>query len=224
MGTSEHPSLWSASARNRRARPSLLRGGADGNEQLTSITGVLLIVMLAVLGITILRIGQLIWLHLFLGLALIGPVVLKMASTGYRFARYYTRNHTYRIKGPPPILLRMLAPGVVVTTLAVFVTGVVLLFVGPARRGTPLLLHKVSFILWLALTAVHVLGHLPGLGSTLRRATAVRDEMGVPGGGTRWVALAGALAAGLVLAVVLIPDFHIWTAPGAIPHHHHDHG
>ena len=30
-------------------------------------TGIVLLVMLAVLGVTIVRIGQLIWLHLFLG-------------------------------------------------------------------------------------------------------------------------------------------------------------
>jgi hypothetical protein len=36
------------------------------------------------LGITIVRIGQLIWLHLFLGLLLLGPVGAKLASTGYR--------------------------------------------------------------------------------------------------------------------------------------------
>ena len=36
--------------------------------------------------------SQLLWVHLFVGMVLIGPVLLKMASTGYRFARYYTAN------------------------------------------------------------------------------------------------------------------------------------
>jgi hypothetical protein len=35
--------------------------------------------------------------------------------------------------------------------------------------------------------------------------------------------LAGALVGGLVLAVVLIPDFSAWTAHGVFLHHHHDH-
>jgi hypothetical protein len=69
-----------------------------------------LLILLAVLGVTILRIGQLISVHLFLGLLLIGPVGLKMASTGYRFVRYYTGSPTYRRKGPPETWLRMLAP------------------------------------------------------------------------------------------------------------------
>ncbi len=64
-----------------------LGGGPDGNEQLTAATGVVLIVLLAALGVTILRIGQLTWLHFFLGLLLIGPVMLKLASTGYRFTQ-----------------------------------------------------------------------------------------------------------------------------------------
>jgi hypothetical protein len=201
---------------------ALSDGGADGNEQLTAITGVILVVLLAVLGLTILRIGQLIWLHLFLGVALLGPVVLKMASTGYRFMRYYTRDEVYVRKGPPELVLRLIAPVVVLSTVAVFATGIVLLFEGPARRGTWLLLHKVSFIVWLAFTALHVLGHLPGLPAALRTG---RGDTGrrarTPGDTGRWLALAGAVVGGLVLAIVLTPHFGVWTAPGAI-HHHHD--
>jgi hypothetical protein len=46
------------------------------------------------------KIGQLLWLHMFLGLLLIRPVALKLASTGYRFVRYYTANPRYHPKGP----------------------------------------------------------------------------------------------------------------------------
>src|SRR2546430_8437015 len=95
--------------------PRLLGGGVDGNEWLTTATGVLLIVLLAVLGVTIIRIGQLIWLHLFLGLLLVGPVVLKMTSTGYRFMRYYTDSDRYVERGPPMLALRTIAPVVVAT-------------------------------------------------------------------------------------------------------------
>jgi len=79
-------------------RRGLLAGGTEGNERLTVLTGLLLIVLLAVLGVTIIRIGQLLWLHLFLGLVLLGPVALKLGSTGYRFARYYTSDPAYREK------------------------------------------------------------------------------------------------------------------------------
>lgn len=204
-----------------RRRRLSLPGGTDGNEQLTSIVGACLIVLLAVLGATIVRIGQLIWLHLFVGLLLLGPVVLKLAATGYRFARYYLRASSYRAKGPPLMILRTIAPLVVITTLVVFVTGVVLLFDGPRHRGSLVLIHKASFIVWLAFTALHVLGHLPGLPGSLRAASRL-DALATPGARGRWLALVGALVAGLVVAVVLVPDFAAWTAHGAL-HHHRDH-
>ncbi|HWF72498.1 MAG TPA: hypothetical protein VG186_04090 [Solirubrobacteraceae bacterium] len=201
----------------------LTGGGPDGNEQITTITGVILLVLLAAVGATIVFIGQLLWLHLFLGLLVMGPVVLKMTSTGYRFVRYYTGDAAYRRKGAPEIVLRLIGPIVVVTTLVVFVSGVVLLFVGPADRGQLVLIHKVSFIVWLAFTALHVLGHLPRIPATLRSVRRPTPEL--PGVGTgvagRWLSIAGALVGGLVLAVVLIPDFSIWTAHTALLHHHH---
>jgi hypothetical protein len=199
----------------------VLAGGTDGNEQLTAITGATLLVLLAIIGVTILRIGQLISVHLFVGLMLIGPVVLKMASTGYRFVRYYSGSRPYRAKGPPPVVLRLIAPGVVVSTLAVFVSGVVLLFDGPRHRSTLLLIHKAGFFVWLAVTALHVIGHLPGFWTSFRGADSVRDETGIPGTPGRWMALAGALLAGLVIAIVLIPRFSAWTSPGVLHHHHH---
>src|SRR5436190_23186512 len=72
-------------ARRDRWLRALIGGGTEGNGQLTTLTGLFMIALLAGLGLTIVRIGQLLWLHLFLGLVLIGPVALKLASTGYRF-------------------------------------------------------------------------------------------------------------------------------------------
>jgi hypothetical protein len=212
-------------ARSRRSWTPLTGGGTAGNEELTSITGTILLVLLAVIGVTIVRIGQLLWLHLFLGLLLIGPVTLKIASTGYRFARYYTRDPAYRRKGPPEIALRLTAPIIVLTTAIVFVTGVILLFVGPADRGQLVLIHKVSFIVWAVSTVLHVVVHLPHMPASLR---AVRRENprlpGVrPGSAGRWLSIIGAVVGGLVLAIVLIPDFAAWTGHTALVHHHHNH-
>ena len=146
----------------------LTAGGSEGNERLTVWTGVVLVVLLAVIGVTLLHLRTtLLWVHLFVGLLLLGPVLVKLASTGYRFVRYYTHNPRYRRKGPPPACLRMIAPMVVLTTVIVFASGVALLLVGPSSRGTLLPVHKVSFIVWLAFTGVHVLGHLPEVQRTL---------------------------------------------------------
>ena len=186
------------------------------------MNGLLLIVLLAVLGVTILQIRQLIWLHLFLGLLLIGPVALKLVSTGYRFARYYGASPTYVEKGPPHLVLRSIAPAVVLSTIVVFASGIWLMLAGPADRSTPLLIHKASFVAWLAVTALHVLGHLPGMGTSLKAARVSSPALGsdmVGGEAGRWIVLAGAVVGGAVLAVVLIPHFSLWTAPGAFPHH-----
>ena len=245
-GAPSTESRRSDSAPGARGLRGLLAGGTEGNERLTVLTGLLLIVLLAALGITIVRIGQLLWLHLFLGLVLIGPVALKLASTGYRFVRYYTANPRYHAKGAPAPALRIMAPVVVLLTMSVFASGVVLLFIGPgsSARSMVLLIHKVSFIAWLTLTAFHVLGHLPEIVRVSRASRESRRELiaarsprrrsaaraaqlteRLPGRGGRWLSLGSALVIGLVLAVMLIPDFATWTgaAGRVLLHHHHFH-
>jgi hypothetical protein len=191
---------------------ALTAGGTAGNERLTALTGVILLIGLAALGITIVRIGQLLDVHMFLGVALIAPVALKMASTGYRFARYYTSEPRYRGKGPPALALRLLAPFVVLSTVAVFATGVVLLLAGPGSRDPWVLVHKVSFIVWLAATALHVLGHLADLPRILGTRQAILDGRSSPpdGGRGRTAALSASLAAGVALGVLAIADFAPW--------------
>ena len=151
---------------------------------------------------------------------LLGPVALKMGSTGYRFVRYYTANPPYRRKGPPPIEMRLLAPLVVISTVVVFGSGVVLLAVGPSARGTWFPIHKYSFFVWLAVTAYHVLGHLTDLPGALRadrRDGRPWNDYG-SGRGVRAITLAGALIAGLVLALLVEGQFSAWTGL-----HHHIH-
>lgn len=221
-----HPSPGAASpaleSGSTRTRTALTGGGTSGNEELTARTGLILLVLLAVLGATIIFIGQLIWLHLFLGLLLIGPVALKLGSTGYRFTRYYTRSATYRAKGPPELVMRLLAPAVVISTVIVFASGIVLLFESPRSHGIWLSLHKVSFFAWLAVTALHVLGHLLRLPRQLRAVEPIEAVGGPPPGAAgRWILLAGSVVAGVVLALVLVGHFGVWTAAGALHHHHH---
>ena len=193
-------------------RKRLTAGGTTGNERLTAATGAVLLVLLAALGITILRIRPLLSEHMFLGILLIPPIALKMTSTGYRFIRYYTANPRYRRKGAPLATLRLLAPIVVASTVAVFASGVALLLEGPGSRGSLLLIHKASFFVWIAVTAIHVLGHL----SDLPRALTTKHEIqpGLDGYGTgrtgRILSLSGALVAGVILAILYIPQFTPW--------------
>ena len=179
-------------------------GGIAGNERLTHAVAAALTVLLAAEGITILRMQGLRSVHMFLGLVLIGPLALKVGSTGYRFARYYAGAPTYRRKGPPLLLLRALAPVLVLSTLGIFVTGVGLLVAGHTS-DTLLMLHKASFIVWSAMFAVHFLAYAPRVGRSLRdAATATRREP-VSGVGLRATVLAAALGGGLALALALVP-------------------
>jgi hypothetical protein len=206
----------------------LTGGGTIGNERLTAVTGAALLVLLAVIGVTIVRIGQLLSVHLFVGMLLIPPVLLKLSSTGYRFVRYYAGNSRYREEGPPEWPLRIIAPMVVLSTLVVFVSGVVLLFVGPSARATWFPIHKDSFFVWVAFMAVHVLGHLPSLPGLLRADYSHYggydyEELGgdVTGRAGRVLALSGALVAGVVLAILVIPEFGPWLNGTGLFHHHH---
>jgi hypothetical protein len=195
-------------------------GGTTGNERLTAATGAVLIVLLAVIGLTIISLTRLLWIHLFVGMLLIGPLVLKLSSTGYRFARYYTANQRYRRKGPPPMPLRVIAPIVVASTLVVFASGVALLFIGPSSRDTLLPIHKISFFAWVAVMAVHVLAHLPAMARALQSdySGPALGAHRTPGRDGRALALLGALVAGVVLAILVIPQFDPWLASHHLHH------
>lgn len=186
------------------------RAGVAGNGRLTAALGAVLLVLLAAEGATIPFIGQLRVEHILIGMALIGPVAAKLASTGYRFARYYLGAPAYVRKGPPPAALRLLAPGVVFTTVALFGTGVALLLGGESDQLD--FLHKASFIAWFALMTVHVLGHVLEL-PRLALADWRRPGPGEPrlaGTGARLAAVAGALALGGGLALLVLSAAESW--------------
>ncbi len=177
-----------------------LRGGVTGNARLTGSVAAALLVLLAAEGATIPFIGPLLGPHIFIGLLLIPPVALKLASTGYRFVRYYTHSDPYLRKGPPPAALRVLAPGVVLTTLALFGTGVALALTSPPSN-TLVFAHKLSFIAWVALMTLHVLGHVLEV-PRLASADLRRRGGGIGGGAQRAIALAIAIGGGVAFGLL----------------------
>ncbi len=178
----------------------------------------MLFVLLAAEGATILRIRALLTPHVFIGMLLVPPVLLKMGSTIWRFARYYMGDPAYRRKGPPLALLRLIGPVVVVLTLAVFATGIALLLGPGSWRSQMLLLHKASFVVWLIVTAVHVLGHLADTAQLAPRDWLRRSRRQVNGAGARQWALAASLAMGLILAIVVVPRVGHWVIVGHSGH------
>jgi hypothetical protein len=206
-----------AVGRSHRADPVVgAAGGPAGNARLTAWVGAVLLVLLAVEGVTLLDIRGLITWHVIVGIVLIPPVLLKTASTGWRIARYYTGSRPYRQAGPPPMLLRMLGPLVVVATLAVLASGTALVVIGPVASRRPLLgtagravdavlIHKATFVIWFGVTALHVVGRLvPALRLTLPSRTPA-----VPGrlwrGSVIVLTMAAAVAAGVVVLAAVGP-------------------
>ena len=189
-------------------------GEAEGNKRLTALTGIVLLVLFAAEGVTILSVHRLLTLHFFLGMLLIGPVVVKACSTIYRFLRYYTGAAEYRRMGPPAPLLRLLGPVVLVTSVAVVGTGVILALSGPG--GHPwLFLHKAAFVLWFGAMTVHVLAYvwrLPRLArGDLASRTGRRASEVLAGRAARWLLLTASVLAGLLLAVLTIHWSGAWT-------------
>jgi hypothetical protein len=98
------------------------------------MTGVVLLVLFVAECLTLLNIGNLLTLHVFLGMLLLSPVSPKIGSTLWRFTRYYTGSAAYVRKGPPAPLQRVTGPFVILTTVAVLGTGIMLAVEGPGRR------------------------------------------------------------------------------------------
>jgi hypothetical protein len=196
------------------------------------MTGAVLLILLLVECYTILSIGKLLTLHVFLGMLLLGPVTLKAGSVLYRFARYYTGSAPYRRKGPPATLLRVVGPIIMLLTACVFGSGIMLAVTGPgAGPGNSgwLEVHRISFIAWAFFITIHVLAYvwrLPRLlaaeargvsleeGDTGGRSAAgrhTRRAMAVLGGRRlRLALLVGSLLAGLVIALLTVHLAGAW--------------
>ncbi|HEX5172672.1 MAG TPA: hypothetical protein VFV91_00840 [Gaiellaceae bacterium] len=173
-----------------------MRANPGGNEQLTAFAGILLIVLLAVEGATLLNLRALLTVHAFIGMFLLPVVALKLGSTGWRMGRYYLGKEEYVRRGPPAFPLRLVvAPVVVASTLVLFGTGVYLLAVHETQ-GTAVGLHKASFVVWLVSTSIHVLARLA------RTSEALRARH--PGLGLRLGVAAVTLAAGAAVATATL--------------------
>jgi hypothetical protein len=203
-----------ATGRDRRVDPVLPRtGGPAGNAALTAWTAIVLLVASFAEGLTLFDVRGLISWHVALGALLVPPALLKTASTGWRMLRYYVGSPSYQEAGPPPLLLRLLGPLVVVSTLGLLGSGVLLVVLGPGgsyRSSVSMLgfrldwvgVHKGFFVVWFAVMTLHVLGRIiPALRIT---RTSVGDAGPVPGAWARRLLLAATVASAVALAVALV--------------------
>lgn len=174
-----------------------MRANPGGNEQLTAVAGILLIVFLAIEGATLLNLRALLTVHAFVGMFLLPIVALKLGTTGWRMVSYYLGREEYVRRGPPAFPLRVVvAPVVVASTIALFGTGVYLLAVHEVQ-GTAVGLHKASFVVWLVATSIHVLTRLAPVSEALRAR--------YPGLGLRLGVVAVTVVAGTAVATATFP-------------------
>jgi hypothetical protein len=203
-------------------------GGPAGNARLTAWIGLLLLPLFAAELVTLLSLEGLLSWHIAIGVILIPPALVKTASTGWRILRYYTGTVVYRQAGPPPLVLRVVGPLVVLTTLALLGTGLLLLLVGPSGAFTPLVtvagqrisvltLHQASTLAWTVATGLHVLGRLvPAVQLTTRSG---RSQDPPAGGWLRTCVFVGTLALAALAAVLALSLGH-WS--GSDLRHHFD--
>ena len=176
----------------------------EANARLTAMTGmVLLVLFIAEIATVLIGARSVLTLHVTLGLLLVPPVLLKIASTTWRMTAYYRGNAAYREKGPPALALRILGPFLVVLTMLVFLSGIALI-VGPRPlHGSFLIAHKASFYLWLLALVIHVAAHWKNVvhlaGKNLARHTPIRTR------GPRYslLTLTGSLLLGSGVALAL---------------------
>jgi len=200
-------------------------GGPAGNARLTAWLGLLLLVAFLLECATLASLHGLLSVHIFIGALLVPLALAKTATTTWRMSRYYLGNDDYRQAGPPPLLLRLLGPLVVLTSLAVLGTGLALIALGSGHGGSlgsfagfrlgALTLHKATFVLWLVVTSLHTLGRLiPAVFLAGRRL----GPRAVPGGRLR----VGVLM--LTVAVSVVTGALVLSLSNYQSEHHGDFG
>jgi hypothetical protein len=151
---------------------------------------------------------------------LIPPVLLKLASTGWRFARYYSHNENYLLRGAPQIGMRLLAPLLVAATVVLFASGVAMGIVHGQALTVARRLHGPASVVWIVLVGVHVLVYLKrALVSSLEDANP-SSRPTAPGASARIYALTTAVVAGIAIGVATVPAQHHWVNLRRDQRHH----
>jgi hypothetical protein len=187
------------------------RMNPDGNERLTATVGVVLIVLTVVeLATLLFGLQQFLSLHVFVGLVLIPPVLLKLASTGWRFTRYYTRNAVYRLEGAPQLAMRLLAPLLVAATVVLFGSGIAMGVLHGQSLQLARDLHGPASVAWMLLLGVHVLVYLRRALVSAKEDLVPVSRSAVTGARARTFLLVASLVAGLAAGVSTLSVEHRW--------------
>ena len=218
------PVVADALGRGHRSDAVLPRtGGPAGNARLTAWLGLLTLVVVLAELVTLLDVSGLVRWHVGIGIALVALALLKTASTGWRIVRYYLGSPEYVEAGPPPLLLRLLGPFVVLSTLGVLGTGIALIAIGRqqsdramfsvlGQQVSPMTLHQATFIAFGVFVGLHVLARfVPAsvLASGRPKLGAARQR--VPGGPARFGLVLGGTVASVLAIVLVLPTVTGWS-------------
>lgn len=183
-----------------------------GNERLTMLAGALLLVLVVAELVTTAALHALLTTHVFVGVLLAGPLVVKLGSTGYRFLSYYAGSPAFVRKGPPRLVLRVLAPLLVITTLVLVGSGIGLLVTGPDLPGPLLAAHNISALLWLPMFTVHTVAYVWRIPRSLADDWSTPAKEPAPGRGLRLGVNLSLLFLGALAAVFVLPSAAPWVA------------
>ena len=188
----------------------LRRFGTEANARLTSSTALVLLVLLAIEGVTVLQ-----------RRVTADPARLRRHAARAPNTRQ-TRQHLLAIRQ----VLHRIAPvsregtaayGAATShpaflTIVLFGSGILLL-IGPfAWRANLLTLHQASFVLWFACMTVHVLGHIQETAQLATKDWVVRTRVRVAGSRWRRLAITTSLVVGVVLGFLTIHSVGPWLS------------
>ena len=185
------------------ARHLMSPSRVEANARLTGIAGIVILILLVAEVVTVaLGAASVLSLHVAIGLTLVPPVLVKLASTTWRMVNYYVGAAAYKHRGPPPTLARILGPLLSLTIILLLISGGALILGPSSLHRAALRVHKLTFYLVVLLILAHLAMHL----TKAIRLTA-RDWLNRRGATfltrARWTAVAGSVLLGALLALTL---------------------
>ena len=175
----------------------------EANARLTGAAGIVILILLIAELVTVaLGAVSVLSLHVAIGLILMPPVLVKLASTTWRMVNYYLGAAAYQHRGPPPTLARVLGPILSAAIVLVLISGIALILGPSSLHRAALSVHKVTFYLALLLIVWHLAMHM-----TQALRLAARDWVNRRSAAlvvrARLTAIVGSVLLGALLAVAL---------------------
>lgn len=144
--------------------------------------------------------------HFFVGFMLMPLIAIKLASTGYRFGRYYTRDKAYHQAGPPAPVQRVIAPVLIGSAIILIASGVEMWSYQNQFGLAWTAIHNVAAFTFVSAVAIHILLHVRQAHREAAAdlagmpAASIPDAVGSPRGAvTRRAVVGGGILFGLAL-------------------------